>query len=143
MADRQKRKRADRARARREAEEARRKRDDERYETFLRRQEAGEQPGVIPIPTCCPCFDNCGECTSDVQDLRRQLSISVRALEEEFARLFPNGLDKEMMQQIIEDPEWHLAPREISTPQTSPHGHTGKSCLCFFFFSPVCVVSQH
>merc|ERR1711974_240431 len=112
MTDQHKRKRADRARAWREAEEARRKQDAKIYEAFCKRQEAGKKPGEVPLQTCCDCFDNCGERTHDFPNLREQLSINSRVLLEEFARLPPYGPE-------IMDPEWHLAPQEISNSQPS------------------------
>ncbi|ELR16702.1 uncharacterized protein ACA1_090000 [Acanthamoeba castellanii str. Neff] len=121
----QKRTRADEVRARREVEDTRRRRDTKRYEAWCTKREAGEQLGVDPIPTCCPCFDNCGECASSLNDYGPKRKINIHTLEEECAHLCPNGLDRETLKQISEDPEWHLAP-QASTPQTSkPHRHSG------------------
>lgn len=120
----QKRTRADEVRARREVEDTRRRRDTKRYEAWCTKREAGEQLGVDPIPTCCPCFDNCGECASSLNDYGPKRKINIHTLEEECAHLCPNGLDRETLKQISEDPEWHLAP-QASTPQTSkPHRHS-------------------
>jgi hypothetical protein len=133
----QKRTRADEVRARREVEETRRRRDTKRYEAWCTKREAGEQLGVDPIPTCCPCFDNCGECASSLNNYGPKRKINIHTLEEEYAHLCPNGLDRETLKQISEDPEWHLAP-QASTPQTSkPHRHSGK-LHCYSMCVSVC-----